>query len=474
MKIFHIISGIAIGLALSSCKLDYNPTDAIANSTLTEDDYQYLLVGVYDGAQQFSMGLQNVQDDVAADNLNSRSWCTDIDNNTCTGTSYNINGWWDQLYYRIQLANNLINLIEAKASQTEQDKQIEAQARLIRAWLYQRVVTFWGDAPLVKSSEEAEGCFRAPESEIWGLIKEDLEYAVAYAPAYSSQKYASNIAAKALLARILLIGTANVQDKARALQLAEEVIADGRFYLAADYNDIFHKKTSKEIILAWENNSSDSGSPGWFLRSNLVNNYNNANGAGAAGYGDLGRYEFPVDLSLWNAFEPGDQRKEGSVRHLIYNGAETYDVTKFPSYDGNDPYPVVRIAEMYLISAEAQGYPNGLTRLNELRNKRGLAPLTTADVTNEDEFQARIMQERRVEFIAEGFRWYDLRRWFYSGEAGKKAVLALRKYQTGEAAGSRPTASEHMNISEDGHELLWPISTTARDNNHNLSQNPGY
>lgn len=474
MKYIHIISGIIVGLAVTSCKLDYNPTDAIANSTLTEDDYQYLLTGVYDGAQQFSMGLQNVQDDVAADNLNSRSWCTDIDNNTCTGTSYNINGWWNQLYYRIQLANNLVNLLEAKTSQTTQDMETEAQARLIRAWLYQRVVTFWGDAPLVKNSDEAEGCSRAPEADIWKFIKEDLEYAVAHAPAYSSSKYASDIASKALLARTLLIASAGIQDKEKAKQLAEEVIADGRFVLSDNFEDVFHKKTSKEIILAWENNSSDSGSPGWFLRSNLVNNYNSANGAGSAGYGDLGRYEFPVDLALWKAFEEGDTRKAGSVRHLTYQGKETYDVTKFPSYNGDDPYPVARIAEMYLVSAEAQGYPDGLIRLNELRAKRGLPALTTSEVNNEDEFIARIMQERRVEFIAEGFRWYDLRRWFRSGEAGKQAVLALRKYQAGEATGSRPTASEHMNISEDGHELLWPISTSARDNNPNLTQNPGY
>lgn len=474
MKFIHIISSLAVGLSLASCQLDYNPTNAIANSTLTEEDYQYLLVGVYDGAQQFSMGLLNVQDDVAADNLNSRSWCTDVDNNTCTGTSYSIDGWWNQLYNRIQLANNLVNLEEKKANQTDQDKEIEAQARVIRAWLYQRVVTFWGDAPLVTNSDEAEDCARTPEAEIWAFIKADLEYGIEHAPAFSSQKYVSNIAAKALLARVLLIAPSPVQDKVRAQQLAEEVINDGRFTLANDFEDVFHKKTSNEMLLAWENNSTDSGSPGWFLRSNLVNNYNKENGNGAAGYGDLGRYEFPVDSALWNAFEPGDQRKAGSVRHLSYKGQDTYDVTKFPSYDGNDPYPVARISEMYLVSAEAQGYPNGLPRLNELRAKRGLEPLTTADVRNEDEFIARIMQERRVEFIAEGFRWYDLRRWFNSGEAGKKAVLALRKYQTGEVIGSRPTASEHMNISEDGHELLWPISTTARDNNHNLTQNPGY
>lgn len=474
MKFIHTIYSAVIGFTLVSCQLDYNPTNAIANSTLTEEDYQYLLVGVYDGAQQFSMGLLNVQDDVAADNLNSRSWCTDVDNNTCTGTSYNIDGWWNQLYNRIQLANNLVNLLEKKATLTDKDKEIEAQARVIRAWLYQRVVTFWGDAPLVKSSEDAEGCARAPEADIWAFIKEDLEYGVEHAPSFSNQKYVSNIAAKALLARVLLIAPSPVQDKQRAFQLAEEVIADGNFTLADDFEDVFHKKTSKEILLAWENNSTDSGSPGWFLRSNLVNNYNQENGSGTAGYGDLGRYEFPVDKALWNAFEPGDKRKAGSVRHLSYKGQDTYDVTKYPSYDANDPYPVARIAEMYLISAEAQGYPEGLNRLNELRNKRGLASLTTNDVKSQDEFIARIMQERRVEFIAEGFRWYDLRRWFYSGTEGKKAVLALRKYQTGETAGTRPTASEHMNISDDGHELLWPISTTARDNNKNLTQNPGY
>ena len=85
------------------------------------------------------------------------------------------------------------------------------------------------------------------------------------------------------------------------------------------------------------------------------------------------------------------------------------------------------------------------------------------------------MHERRLEFFAEGLRWYDLRRWFNSGEAGKKAVLSLRKYQPGETAGSRPQASETMNIADDGHNLLWPIPQTAIDHDPNLlPQNPGY
>lgn len=92
----------------------------------------------------------------------------------------------------------------------------------------------------------------------------------------------------------------------------------------------------------------------------------------------------------------------------------------------------------------------------------------TDAIANDDAYEARIMQERRVEFVGEGLRWYDLRRWFNRDAAGKEAVLKLRCYQANETAGSRPTASDAMNISEDGHELLWPIPTVARDNDSAL------
>lgn len=42
-------------------------------------------------------------------------------------------------------------------------------------------------------------------------------------------------------------------------------------------------------------------------------------------------------------------------------------------------------------------------------------------------------------------------------------------------AGSRPQASETMQIADDGHNLLWPVPQTAIDNDPNLlPQNPGY
>ena len=459
-------------LALTACNLDYYPTTAVSDSSLTEADYTNLLTGVYDGAQSIKINI----DDIAADNLTSPGWWPDIDNNGQTAsTSSDINSLWNSHYKYVQLANNLINLIEHTGSPTPDQIEIEAQARVIRAWLYARIAQHWGDAPLLlEVTDELVG--RDPEIEIWKQVIADLEYGVQNAPDFTDRGYVSKVAAKALLARTLLTGPSAVQDKTRAQQLAEEIIASGKFSLAANFADIWHAKSSNEIILQWTNLNGDSGSDGWFMRSDIVNLYEAENGSGSAGYGEQGRYENHVDLAAFDAFEEGDLRKAPTVRHLkLASGAETWDCVKYPSYNEADPWPVIRIAELYLISAEAQGYPAGVDRLNQLRVVRGLKALNAGSDITADNFIDRIMAERRVEFYAEGHRWYDLRRWFNSGEAGKKAVLSFRKYQPGEKAGSRPQASETMQFADDGHNLLWPVPQTAIDNDPNLlPQNPGY
>jgi hypothetical protein len=471
MNTKYIFTAFA-SLALTACNLDYNPTTAVSDATLTPSDYENLLTGVYDGAQSIKLPIN----DIAADNLTSPGWWPDIDNNGQTAsTSSDINSLWNSHYKYVQLANNLINLIDKQSAPSAQQIQIAAQAHVIRGWLYSHIAQHWGDAPLLLEVSDALAP-RNPEAEIWKQVVADFEYGVEYAPEFSDRGYVSKVAAKALLARTLLTGAAEIQDAARAKQLAEEIISSNQFALADNFADIFHAKTSNEIILQWTNLNGDSGSDGWFMRSDIVNLYESENGAGSAGYGEQGRYENRVDKTAFGIFDDADKRKAATVRHLkLANGVETWDCVKFPSYNAADPTPVIRIAELYLISAEAQGYPAGIDRLNQLRQKRGLTPLVVGTDITADNFLEKIMHERRLEFFGEGLRWYDLRRWFHSGEAGKKAVLALRKYQPGEAAGSRPQASETMNIADDGHNLLWPVPQTAIDNDPNLlPQNPGY
>ena len=139
-------------------------------------------------------------------------------------------------------------------------------------------------------------------------------------------------------------------------------------------------------------------------------------------------------------YEDGDLRKEISITTLD----NLNFINKYPSgQKGTDPVVISRLAEMYLISAEAQGITKGLGRLNELRQARGLNKVVPG---SEAEFVEAILDERRKEFLCEGHRWYDLVR---TGKAVEK--LGIQEYQT-----------------------LMPIPAAERQANRNLTQNPGY
>ena len=76
---------------------------------------------------------------------------------------------------------------------------------------------------------------------------------------------------------------------------------------------------------------------------------------------------------------------------------------------------------MYLISAEAQGYPGGVARLNELRQARGLSG---ASVTNQESMINAVLKERRFELFGENHRYYDLVR---TGKAIE--TLGIKEFQ---------------------------------------------
>ncbi len=484
MKINRLICTLVSFVCLTGCGLDFVPTSAVSSSSLEEEDYEFLLVGAYSAAHEFSMGHIYVLDDICADNLDnavsplSTGWFSDYDVCNVSDNTYKLNTSWEELFTALQTTNNVINLME-EAEETDDMKSMIAQAKIIRCWEYQRLVSLWGDVPLL-TEPTTELVSRNSESEIWKLMVEDCEYAVEYAPVFTSSGYVSSVAAKAMLARVLCIGPEEVQDLNKAATLAEEVIADNTFALADDPKTIWVDKTSNEMVFQFDNTSEDGISPGWFLRAWQweIDQYLEA--GGEQGDAANGRHMFTVDMSLYNAFEDGDKRKDASIRDLRCEGhMETVylDCIKYPNNSGqyDDPWPIIRIAEMYLISAEAQGYPNGVARLNELRGKRGLSALAVGTDITADNFMEKIMQERRVELCFEGHRWYDLRRWWNMGEDGQESVLALRSYQNGEAAGSRETASDYMNIADDGHNLLMPLPATAVTNNPNLlPDNPGY
>jgi hypothetical protein len=120
-------------------------------------------------------------------------------------------------------------------------------------------------------------------------------------------------------------------------------------------------------------------------------------------------------------------------------------------------FMVLRLAEQYLIRAEARAQLNDIggaqTDLNTIRTRAGL-PGTNA--TNIASLLAAIMQERRIELFSElGHRWYDLKR-----TNSLNSVMAI----------ATPLKGGTWEITDE----LYPLPLLEIERNINLTQNFGY
>src|SRR5690606_18719928 len=84
--------------------------------------------------------------------------------------------------------------------------------------------------------------------------------------------------------------------------------------------------------------------------------------------------------------------------------------------DGDFAYPVMRLADVYLMYAEASNavsgpLPDAIDLVNKVRHRGNLPPLKTEKTADATAFFDAIEQERIVELVAEGQRSFDLRRW---------------------------------------------------------------
>ena len=84
--------------------------------------------------------------------------------------------------------------------------------------------------------------------------------------------------------------------------------------------------------------------------------------------------------------------------------------------DGNYSWPVMRLADVYLMYAEATNEINGpqadaIGLVNQIRHRGNLPTLAASKTADKNTFFSAIEQERIVELLAEGQRGFDLRRW---------------------------------------------------------------
>lgn len=83
---------------------------------------------------------------------------------------------------------------------------------------------------------------------------------------------------------------------------------------------------------------------------------------------------------------------------------------------GNFNFPLIRLADVFLMYAEATNFaygpqPDAIALVNRVRHRGNLPPLSVEKTASQEEFFKAIEQERIVELIGEGHRGFDIRRW---------------------------------------------------------------
>lgn len=465
-KLFRSLCFLAVFFMVSGCKklLDIDPPKNERPSGIvfgSVETAKAALSGAYSSisrSQTYSVNL-TLANALAADELRALSGTARYDalqNNTYEPitSSYTSDIWTDSYTSIYQFNSIIIGLTGNLAVNAAVSKQIVAEAKTMRAYCYLQLVSLFGDVPLVLTTNVDQTALtpRVAASAIYTQIIQDLneakaDLAVDYVSngGVSNRMQANKSTASALLSRAYL-STGNAQE---AISNASEVISNTGLYQLLPGNkltDVF-LANSREAILQF----------GSVL--NATSGYTNEAQAFVSNPFSFS-LSFTLSDGLLAAFEPNDQRRVAWVRQVTKNGVTAAEPYKYQNYDSESATAsqrfevptVIRLAEMYLIRAEAYAALGNrelaLADVKTIRNRAGLGDLP-ANVNVGD----AILQERRIELFCErGDRWLSLKR---TGRVN--AVLAAAKPATWQ-----PFAQ------------LFPIPQTAIDTNPNLTQNQGY
>lgn len=397
-------------VSLSSCTdfLDIDPPDnRIGPETLFKDPKSILALvnnlyttdgGITGASSNLAFFLDVAADDIEP-SIQPGSYREIADN------VYNAEndplGRWKTAYSIIYTANNLLeNLPKTKVLSERLLRQYQAEALFMRAYCHFHLVNLYGDVPLIKTTDPGVtiNLPATPASEVWASVVEDIQDALEIVPSdFNDPGRANQWAMRAILARVNLYQ----KDWNKAELLANEVIEDSPFDWVTNLDEVFLPHSPSAI---WVPNLGSFSS----LFDQKVYIFSVA-------YIPLfGNPEMIARQGLINAFETGDQRLEKWMAKYGTLHAPYKYVNGFFSFTRPEQYIYLRMAEQYLIRAEARANqgnligPNSATSdLNIIRNRAGLG--VTNATTMEDILDA-IMQERRVELFAEGHRWFDLKR----------------------------------------------------------------
>jgi starch-binding outer membrane protein, SusD/RagB family len=440
------LSGIlGAAFVLHSCQLD----ETIYSSIYTENFYKTAadaekgLVAAYGGLASLGGGpALTLISDFSNDQTYPRGV---VGRNTLTQFTYDVNyttqksnsrinespQWiWTASYSGIEKANWVIAKVPNALMDETRKKQIIGEAYFLRAFYHFQLTKNFGEVPIkiTPSYSEVEALTaKSPKADVYKQIYSDLDQAVNAGlvsfPTVDKGR-PSKEAANALYAKAALYN----EDWAKALEKAKEVINSGKHSLMADVLDVY--KNEKEDAARAENiwaYEVDPVSPG---TGHQLTGLCGPPGSAAPAYAKTSFGSMFAYQSFFDSFDPNDKRRQlldtnyidktgkvipqKSITPITTKGVLIKKYQDPNSTIGLIPnIPILRLADVYLIAAEAEARLNGGSAaaygfINVVRKRAGLPDLAAG--LSKDAFIDAVIQERAWEFFAEGDRWYDLTR----------------------------------------------------------------
>ena len=424
MKNFKLITTLQILIFFSSCNflLEETPVDTLQENELSSEHIQSLVRGVYHTLADCTPAgliLNDCLGEIIENNSNNGSLVNaNIAHNNFSSDNSFVENYYYHFYSVIHQANYALNYLSTKSDLSNiSNRQMIGSLHYLRAYCYLKLVTQFGDVPISTQITE-EVIPRSPASDVWQLIKDDLDIAITQCRSWDQAPpefptaaryyyYASSEAASALLARVYLYN----KEYNKAKSIARRFLEDSRFQLipAANMAASAVGVGPKELIMCISNNT------GAYYYRNIFNTY---------AMTPSGSYQFKPSQSFIDSMDPTD------ARYTLCIGQSNDGYTTVNKFNYNSvstcPFTISRFTEMYLIFAECAPDESGLEKLNYLRSERNLPPLDKKILNDPSKYIDAILDERKFEFYGENHYFYDLVR---LGKALDKLVYTKNKYQ---------------------------------------------
>lgn len=426
--------------------------------------------------------------------------------NYLNSNSYGLNQNWVWLYAIINSANMIIERSDDNGIEWNSQNQkngIIAQAKFFRAWAYRHLTYCWGDVPLKldesKGGDVKTDWQRTSVSKVREIMEEDWLFAEQHLPDMQpAPGRISKAVAQHYLSELYLTIGEPEKGEIKALAAVEnpnfKLITErygvnknkpGVPFMDQFYREnIFHNKGNTEVLWAFPYSKNTSGTAlGSRMRRVWMSRYSAIPGVSINTEWGRGTAFLAITDFALNLYEEGDDR--GSIyaihRFVIKDNGDTVftrladspepladnyrpSTQKWNDGDPDDPsagngfypQPYLRLAETYLLLAEAQHLQNknelAAETLNIIRRRSNASEINASQVTIDF-----ILDERVRELLTEEHRRYTLLRM-------GKWLERTKLYNTQ----SGPVIAEHNK--------LWPIPQEVIDANLDAEfpQNPGY